>query len=293
VSTSTRIVGITLVRNEEYFITWSLASVADFCDELIVLDNLSSDRTPARLAALAERYPNIRVHRCEDANTSQSYIEEYAGRKVWVIGVDGDEIFDPAGLARLRPRILSGEFDHAWRIDGHFLNPVRVELDEGFAEGYAVPATPPGSKLYNFNAIDSWHEPGKQRLHGRNMVFRPGYSKETRHHLYEEEPWAGTDLRTLHLCFYPRTSLDVGLPARRPNPSFVKARGVRRGLIHLQNFLAMPFARDASYKARRYRRGPLVRCPIESFGRPGDYLELDPGAHESEAILRGGRIESG
>jgi len=286
-STSTRIVGIALVRNEEYFVTWALRNVVDFCDELIVLDNLSTDRTGARVRELAELYPNVVVHKCEDPNTSQSFIEDFAGEKVWVLGVDGDEIYDPVGLARLRPRILAGEFDQAWRIDGHVLNPVRFEIDAGYAEGYAVPSTPPGTKLYNFAAIDAWHEPEKQRLHGHRMIFRPGYSRNALDPLHERESWDKSDLRLLHLCFYRRTSHDATRPALRANPSFVKALGVRKAIIHMQNFLANPFSRDASYKTRRYRRGPLVRREIASFGRPSAFVDLDPRAWEAEAILRG------
>ncbi|MEX2530701.1 MAG: glycosyltransferase family 2 protein [Gemmatimonadota bacterium] len=280
------IVGIALLRNEEHFVTWVLRNVVDFCDELIVLDNQSTDRTPDRIAEIADAFPNVTVHECPDPNTSQKYIEHYAGERVWVFGVDGDEVYDPAGLARLRPRLLSGEFDGAWRLDGHALNAVRVDLDAGYAEGHAVPATPPGTKLYNFAAIDSWHEPEKQRLHGHRMVFRPGFSKTTVHPLYEDEDWSGADLRLLHLCFFPRTPSSEISPAKRPNPSFVKARGLRRGLIHLQNFLARPFSSEASYKTRRYARGPLVRRDIAAFGRPRDFSETSPAVHQAESVLR-------
>lgn len=288
-----RIVGIALLRNEEHFVTWVLHNVVEFCDELIVLDNQSSDRTPERITRIADSFPNVTVHPCEDPNTSQKYIEDYAGERVWVLGVDGDEVYDPTGLARLRPRLLSGEFDGVWRIDGHALNAVRTDLDAGYAEGHAVPATPPQTKLYNFAAIDSWHEPDKERLHGHRMVFRPGYSKATRHLLYEDDDWGRSDLRLLHLCFFPRSSLKETSPANRPNPSFVKARGVRKGLIHLQNFLSRPFSRGTSYKTRRYTRGPLVRREIEAFGRPRDFSETDPQANRAEAVLQNEWIGAG
>src|SRR5690606_18625709 len=102
-----RIVGLMLLRNEDRFVTWAVRNVVHFCDELILLDNGSSDDTPARLAALTRSHPHVRVEPCDDPNTSQRALEGYAGQNVWVFGVDGDEIYDPEGLGRLRPRTLA------------------------------------------------------------------------------------------------------------------------------------------------------------------------------------------
>ena len=41
----TQIVGISLVRNEDIFISQAITNVAEFCDKIIVLDNLSTDNT--------------------------------------------------------------------------------------------------------------------------------------------------------------------------------------------------------------------------------------------------------
>lgn len=280
---SKRIVGISLVRNEERFVTWALRNVVDFCDELIVLDNGSTDRTAEKLDAVARRYPHVRVHPCGDPNTSQRFLEDYAGRDVWVFGVDGDEVYDPVGLARLRPRILRGEFDAYWRVDGYMLHAVRMELEEGWAEGHINPAAPGGTKLYNFAAIDSWREVRKERLHGRNMVFRPGYSRRLRCELFRREPWESSDFRSLHLCFFPRSSLDAQDPSLRPNPSDLTANGASRVIERAKNFLANPG--KASYKNRRYRRGAVVRREVVSFGRPRDHAEFDGQADEAEAVL--------
>jgi glycosyltransferase involved in cell wall biosynthesis len=281
----TRIIGVTLVRNEEYFVTWAVANVLDFCDEVILLDNLSTDRTGEKLAALAARHPKVRVHSVEDPNQSHHFLEDFAGEDVWVFGVDGDEIYDRDGLARLRPKILDGTFDPYWRIDGHMLHSLRVTLDPGMAEGHITPQTPGGTKLYNFGAIDSWKETKKERLHGQGMVFRPGHSKSARCALARRESWEGCDLRALHLCFFPRSSQDQVDPALRQNPADLRATGVRRALEGARNFLANPFQKDASYKTRRYRRGPVVQREISGFGRPSDFSSLDPYAGQAEKIL--------
>lgn len=280
-----RIVGIVLVRNEEHFVAWSLRNIAGFCDEIIVLDNDSNDGTPERLAALEGRFPHLVVRREPDPNRSHRHLEKYAGTKTWVFGVDGDEIYDPVGLARLRPGIVGGAYDGYWRIAGHMLNATRLDLDAGVGRGYGTPYTPSVTKLYNFGALASWRDPDRQRLSGRSMVFRPGYSRSRALRLDRREAWSRCDLRCLHLCFFPRTSLENGSPTDRRNPSQVKASPTVRALEGVKTFLRHPFLRGSGYKTRRYRRGKRVTRNVSAFGRPGGLLELDPGWEEAEAVL--------
>lgn len=279
-----RIVGIVLVKDEDHFISWAIRNVADFCDELIVLDNHSSDGTTEQLEVLAERLPNMTLHRIDDPNRSHRYVEDLAGTRTWVFGVDGDEIYDPAGLARLRPRLVGGELDGWWKLGGHMLNPIHVDLERGTAVGYATPSTPSVTKLFNFGALESWAEPRRQRLHGDSMVFRPGYSKRTVLELSERESWSEGDLRCLHLCFFPRSSRSTVSPVRRNNPSQVKADRPRRALERLKTFLRHPFLPEPGYKTRRYRRGRRVTRDISAFGRPA------LGSLGEEAVFRAERV---
>jgi glycosyltransferase involved in cell wall biosynthesis len=282
-----RIIGIALLRNEENFATWALANVADFCDELIVVDNGSTDQTPRRLEGIRDRFPSVTIHRTTDPNTSHRFVEEFAGRKVWVLGVDGDEIYDPVGLARLRPRILSGEFDPWWSLAGHSLHATALDLPEARATGYPTPPAPSVTKLYNFGALVSWRESDRERLHGNQMKFREGWRREDVLYLDRTESWDACDLRLLHLCFFPRSSEDPANPLHRPNPSEVRAGPFRRAHLRLKNLLRTPLSKDASYKVRRYRRGVPVERAIEGFGRPSDWEALDPRAEATEAIFSG------
>lgn len=282
---SRRIIGIALLRNEEYFVRWALSNVLGFCDELIAVDTGSTDRTVEKLEALAGAHPHLTLHRASDPNSSHRYIQDLAGDAVWIFGVDGDEIYDPVGLARLRPRILSGEFDDYWRLDGYMIHPVQVELDRDRARGYVTPHTPPGNKLYNFGALHSWVEPQRERLHGTNMRFREGYSREVRRALFLDAGWGECDLRALHLCFFPRSSGEEGPPARRANPAELRMGGLRRALTRARDILARPLDRDAGYKARRYRRGPLTEVGISGFRRPGSWARNDDQAREAEEVL--------
>jgi glycosyltransferase involved in cell wall biosynthesis len=278
-----RIVGISLLHNEEYFTPWALANVLPFCDEFLVVENQSSDRTLEKVEALRSAFPSLAVHSVTDPNQSHRFLERYAGQPVWVFGVDGDEVYDPTGLARLRQRLLSGAFDAWWRISGHMLHVTHLDLDQGWARGHPLPS---GTKLYNFGALRSWHEPHRERLHGRNMEFLPGWNRKKVLRLLEVEPWEETDFRSLHLCFYPRTSVDRGPPGLRPNPSEIRAGVFGRAHNLVKNFLARPFSRGLSYKNRRYRRGETVQRGVGGFGRPSDLSGWDPQASVVEEILR-------
>ena len=104
----TRIVGIALLRNEEKYVARSIRNAAGFCDEMLLCDHRSSDQTPQILGELAAELPRVTVHRLQHPRESHDLIKPHVGTNTWILGVDGDEIYDPAGLARLRSRILSG-----------------------------------------------------------------------------------------------------------------------------------------------------------------------------------------
>jgi hypothetical protein len=143
---NTRIVGVCLVCNEENFVAWSILNIAYFCDEIIVLDNNSTDRTPEIQAELSRRLAHVGVIKVEDAYDTHKCVERFAGQNYWVFGVDGDEIFDAGGLARLRPRILSGEFNDWWRLSAHAHHVVSLNWDKVTAFGYGQPDAPPNSQ---------------------------------------------------------------------------------------------------------------------------------------------------
>ncbi|MEX2530702.1 MAG: hypothetical protein WD960_08010 [Gemmatimonadota bacterium] len=280
-----RIIGISLLRNEEYYALWSLNNVLDFCDEIIILDNQSTDGTSRKVEAFAERHPGVSVHSIPDPHLSHDYIKHYAGEDVWVFGVDGDEVYDPVGLARLRQRILAGEFQEYWTLAGYMLHAVKMDLESGRAEGYISPHSPRGNKLHNFSALISWEKPGRQRLHGPTKVFRPGYHRKDNLDLFAQAPWESCDLRALHLCFFPRSSHDTVHPALRKNPSTLRVKGVRKIQRRVKDFIAAPFSKTAGYKTRRYARGPIVNREIASFGRPSLDRYADPDAAEAEKVM--------
>lgn len=287
--TQRKIVGVCLVKNEEHFIGWALSNAAAFCDEILVMNNRSEDRTGAILEKLAEQHGHVRVIEVADANKTHAHVEHLAGTDTWVFGIDGDEIYDRDGLARLRPRVLAGEFDAYWRIYGHTIHTRHLDLEGLTASGYVPPAARSITKLYNFAGIDSWHQPNHERLHGKDMVFRPGYHWDHAYNFWEHDSWDASDCRCLHLCFGPRSDYDQkGDP--RANPVDVKKarRIVKRLTTDLMRLIDRDFDRKKNYKYRHYAQGPVVHEVISGFGRPSDFRAATAHAGDVEAMLAEG-----
>ena len=290
----TQILGVWLLRDEEYFAAWSLMNAVEFCDRVLVMDNRSRDRTREIVEAVAARHDHIEILDVEDARDTHRHLEAFAGTRTWVFGVDGDEIYDPAGLARLRARLLAGEFDAHWQVVGHMRHALGIRLDRAEAFGHAPPANPGYTKLYNFGAVESWRPGRHERLHGlKSVVFRPGYARDGVLHTWRRETWDGADFRCLHLCFMPRSPLDEPMggdaaPTGRANPAErMKARALlRRARRAVLRRLDPRHDVKRNHKHRHYARGPVETFDIAGFGAPGDFRDVDPGYAGALAAIR-------
>ena len=100
--TKRKIVGVCLLRNEQYFAAWALMNAVAFCDRIIVMDNRSQDRTRRVVEAVAAKHRHVEIIDVQDPWGTHRYIEGLAGTPTWGFAVDGDEIYDPIGLKRLR-----------------------------------------------------------------------------------------------------------------------------------------------------------------------------------------------
>jgi hypothetical protein len=219
------------------------------------------------------------------------HLQPYIGEDVWVFGLDGDEIYDRDALVRMRVRVLAGEFARCWSVFGRSLHATVVALDHNRAIGYATPPAAPATKLYNFAIIDSWHA-STQRLHGR-PVLKPGYDFADRSSGARAASWADSDFRNLHLCFFPRSSLDSATEVRanitdrsfrnvirRPVFKALQALGVKGKLA---DYVAK---RSGLKKPLRYMRGDVVELALGAgFRRPSDFAGIDPRASEVEAVI--------
>lgn len=260
------IVGIFLVRDEDVYLERAVRNVLDFCDRILITDHCSRDRTREIATRLSRESDKIEYTRIRRTGDSHALVQPYAGTKTWVFGVDGDEIYDPAGLARFRAELLDGTFDQCWTVLGNVLNCTALDLTRREATGYLAPPCRSMTKLYNFGAITRWDGPCLERLHGGTPIFRPGVDASRRRNLHEEVPWDDSNYRCLHTCFLPRSSRDVRAGTRL-NIMDINARGwrSRAGLGFLR-----PRSPDVpdSWKREKYMRGDLITTDVSSFFPP-------------------------
>ncbi len=260
-----QIVGISLVRNEDIFIAQAIKNVADFCDKIIVLDNLSTDNTWYEIQVLKKQYPHIEAHRINDYRESHSYISGYAGSDTWILGVDGDEIYDPTGLKRFRKCLLAGDFDDQWVLFGNVVNCVELDPKREKATGYLSPPSRSMTKLFNFSALKSWN--GRcERLHGGEKIFRLGFGENQRFSLNEHTVWNESSFRCLHLCFVQRSTRETkGVMSRlQPGekPQWLKHLD-RLGLGGL--FSGVIQNVRSPWKDSKYRRGKMQTVDARIF----------------------------
>jgi len=269
----TRIVGSILVRNEDRFHERAVRNVAAFCDRIYAVDHASTDATWEILRSLAAEFDHLDIHRSRHSALAHRLLEPYAGTPTWVIGVDGDELYDSSGLARFRDDLIDGAHADVFRLKSHVLNCDELDDESRTASGWLAPPSRPITKLFNFAAVDSWKgipEP----LQGGDAVFRPGYRWEARRDLASTTTWETDPLRCLHLCFLPRSSLDpkdVG----GGRQSLAETGDYERGALgRIRRFLRRPrpgphileLARQGkNWKQEWYARGERVMVDATPF----------------------------
>jgi hypothetical protein len=268
---TTRLVAVFLVRDEDVFVERAIRNVAHACDRMYAFDHLSSDGTTEILGRLDDELDHLVVRRTSDAGDSHRAIEEYAGTRTWALGVDGDELFDPVGLAELKEQLAEGVYDSAFHVKGHVLNCSELDHAGARATGYMAPPSRPVTKLFNLAAVDSWTG-CLERLHDGRPVFRDGYGWESLRYVSEETGWEGDPLRMLHVCFLRRSSKDADGDVRLGLPETGAWKRGPRGLVdrlrrrrHLDPRMKEYRRRGSSWKQEWYARGPLVSVDARPF----------------------------
>ena len=261
-----QLVGSVLVRNEDVYLERAIRNVAAVCDRIHVLDHMSEDETPAILRRLADELDHLDVQRSPNAADSHLQLQPYVGTDTWVLGVDGDELFDPAGLARMREDLESALFEDVFRWKAHVLNCDELDLEQGRASGFLAPPGRPVTKLYNFAAIVAWPS-CPQRLLGVDPAFRPGFHAESVLWTSSTADWDDDPLRLLHVCFLRRSSLDgedFAVGRRSLGDRELRDAGLRERLQRLLR-RERPAPKHGNWKQDWYRRGERVTVDARPF----------------------------
>ncbi len=280
-----------LVRNEDVFLEQAIRNVAAFCDRVHVLDHLSTDGTADVLRRLASELDHLDVVRSPDAGDSHRALAPYFGTPTWVLGVDGDELFDPLGLAALRSELQAGAFDEFFRVRGWVLHCDELDLEHCRARGYLGPPARPVTKLYNLGTVDGY-SPGPERLHW-TPLFRPGYDMRSILDFPHTVPWEDDPLRMVHACFLPRSSADPGGATERAN--LAETGAYRRSVVRRLRRRWRPYVpgremqdtarRGVTWKRDKYARGPRAYVDARPF--------FDLGGSADGVALRGPELRRG
>jgi glycosyltransferase involved in cell wall biosynthesis len=254
-----------LVHNEDEFVEQALRNAAAFCDRFHVADHMSTDGTWDAIQRLAAEHEHVEPVRVRKTGDSHALVEGYAGTDTWVLGVDGDELYDPAGLARFREELLGGAHREFFSLKSNVLNVTDLDDERRAASGYLSPPSRSITKLFNFAAIDSWTECHRQYMHDGEIAFRLGYDRETIGFLGDRHAWEESALRCLHVCFLRRSSVDAPDVAGHGRLSPIELGGKRRSrLTSLVERLRQPES-SSPWKDEKYRQGELVTKDATPF----------------------------
>lgn len=266
--TDYQIVASVLVRNENIYIERVIRNIAAFCDKIIITDHQSTDGTFEICKKLADEFPKIELISIHSLSESFKVIKPYCGTKTWIFAVDGDEIFDPAGLGEMRLRLLRGDFSENWKIYANTLHCTKLDLKIKKARGYLAPPARAGARLYNFALIDEWRDEG-ERLLGDDILFKKGYHIGMYRLLHRELSWDDSYFRYVHTSFLPRsTKTKSGFLKTRLNAAEVEMINSQKSPAkRLYVWLKMQLLRVAGkdWKNKKYRQGPMVGKDVTAF----------------------------
>ena len=252
-----RLVAISMVRDEDAFVDRAVRNALGACDEMILVDHRSRDDTPRILAAIRHDFPDkVSLHSVRRAGEANVFLRPFVGEPVWVLGVDGDDLYEPDRLARLRELLLRGDFDSFLSVKGNTLHCTSLDAASGIASGYLSPPARSITKLQNFGAIESWTGTAVEHFYGGDRRLRPEFEHKPVRVLGEEFSWADSPFRCLHVCFLPRSSRQPALLARR---SVIESLGYGR-LERVRAAIATKLGRppQSPWKLDKYRQGDLA-----------------------------------
>jgi hypothetical protein len=261
-----QIVAVVLLHDEDVFAERVIRNVAGVCDRIHVADHASTDRTWEIVSELARELDNVDAVRISNAARSHELVLPYVGTDTWVLSPDGDELFDPTGLGRLRGELESRRYDSYFRLFPAMLHCVELDDEARTASGYLSPPARSGPKLFNFAALRSWDKVYRERLHEGEPVFRDGWTWESKLVLGDEHTWDENPFRCLHTCFLRRSSLETS-GGGHVRLNIGEANTYRRGAVGrlLRALRREERKPELAWKLEKYRQGPVVTVDAAPF----------------------------
>ena len=144
-------------------------------------------------------------------------LEPYAGTETWVLGVDGDELYDPSALRGLRSDLEARRARRRLPAQGATSSTATSSATVQ-ASGFLAPPSRPVTKLFNMAAVTSWTGAARNgSMRGRHRSGK-GTTGSRCATCAESTSWESDPLRLLHVCFLRRSSRD-GLDPTQGRPS--------------------------------------------------------------------------
>lgn len=111
--------GCMITKNESEYLKQSIGSIIDFVDELIIIDDNSTDATLDIISSFPQDKITLVHGNYNGDKTTQrnEYIARATGK--WIFCPDGDEVFTPEGLKWL-DAYIRGQGSDMWSIRFHF-----------------------------------------------------------------------------------------------------------------------------------------------------------------------------
>lgn len=253
-----RVVAFVLAHNQDLWIEHVIRSVVNSVDELVVLHHASTDRTAEKIEQAIHSHSHARAVVFPDLSEGHSHVSPYAGGDWWAWQIDGDELYDSAGLHRLAQQCRDGHFDDIWRIHGRYIHALEYKTEEVEFRGHLHPPDKKcGANFYNLSHLERWPCDRKRvAFMSHGMAWKRGRTPGARDTKNQKCDWANSLMRCVHLRFLQQSSIEpdheVG---NRLSPQQVLGWGLN--------------AKETGGKSvnmrNSYREGPIVTVDAAPF----------------------------
>jgi len=147
-----------IVKNEQQFLPYCLASVYKYCDEIIVVDTGSTDRT----IEIAESFGAYIIRaKLNDNFSLVRNIAQSPSKSDWILWLDGDEVLSDNGIKKIKTQLIEDP------TADFFLLP-RVNFWKNLQYCFAYPDSQ--YKLYRNNIGLKWTGKLHEKIYDDNNI---------------------------------------------------------------------------------------------------------------------------